>query len=514
MNKILFQIFCAILFLFNIVNSGGGVIFSQVTPAVVLLNERTFSIPFQVLNDNNVDRTDEVELLVSKDRGGRWYSVGRKPIESKFFLFEADSDGEFWFAFRTITVSGTVKRSVGNSPQIRVIVNTANVNVTQNSNKPIEPAQKIHSQHNHNNAEINTYKVVEGTIQPPKPIVFVKGSEKIAGKKISKNQFEHKTEYNIENNHANDSKNQNKINIEEFDLPATNQKDQESQKSPESKKDQLVDLPFPVSPDSRLIDINNANNIETKSDIAATVESPDKMSKAERRTKLLLRLFDNIAELFRNEMDKDNIDIDSGAGVMVAAVAKKETNNETNGDTNNADASMKIIPVNNRNENDNGNDEVVKSEVAGDSKIADKSVEVPRAVIATGAETVAKNYQSNQNQNQNTNPKPSNDQNTKREVSRLRITGVTMNVATERYQIIVKWDVGEVSVSGKLADVLRSDSAAGVWQPIAVGIPNNGEYWWYISPEDKKPFYLKIRTRNAIDIINEDITKSPIKIND
>jgi hypothetical protein len=465
MNKIVLPIFVVALCLVNTVNSNGKLAFSQSTPTVVVINERSFTIPFQVLNNNNIDRTDSVELLVSKDRGVSWYSVGRKSIEAKSFLFEADSDGEYWFSFRTITVSGTVKRSIGSSPQIRVFVdtsNTSNLNATQKTNNTIAPENKTHSQKNYNTAGINTYKIAEGTIQPPKPITFNKNPETTADKKININK----------NNLA-------EIENEPLNLTTTNQLDQELQKSP------IDDLPFPISPDSNVVNLNNIKNEKTKPNIEETIELSDKMSKTERRTKLLLRLFNDCVALIKNETGiiKD-VDKNNSSEEIIASVDKN--------DLNDANISSDITSTNNRNENYIA----AKDELVSSSDDIVKSAELPPAVEATSAELVAKNYQPNPNDN------------------KLRITGVTMNVATEQHQIIVKWSNGDSSESGKLADVLRGESADGVWQPIAIGIPNNGEYWWYISPEDKKPFYLKIQTRNSINIINEDITKSPITIQD
>ncbi|MDR2642926.1 MAG: hypothetical protein LBC74_09045 [Planctomycetaceae bacterium] len=463
MNKILFLIFFVILCFLNVVNFGGRIVFSQNTTPVVMMNERIFSIPFQVLNNNSYDRTDEVELIVSKDRGTHWYSVGRKPIEAKFFVFETDSDGEYWFAFRTITASGSVKRSAINSPQIRVLVNTSNLTATQKTNSQLQ------NYNTPNTANSKSHKITEGTIQPPKPIVFNKNPENIPDKKIIKNKTEQ----------ANSTSN--------------------NQKNHKNQEKQLVNLPPLVSPKNKLLNINNDNIEETKSHITGTIELPDKLSKTERRAKLLLSLFDNVAALFKNEIyDKNDVDKNTGNKKVIAKKIDKN-------DVGNTNISNDIMPVNNHNEKDNV---AIKDGPPRELGIVAKSIDSPSAVMATAAETVAKNYQQVRNTNQNQNQ----EQNTTRDIVKLRITGVTMNVATEQYQIIVKWNSGDSAVSGKLVDVLRGESENGLWQPIAIGLPNNGEYWWYVSPEDKKPFYIKIRTRNSVEVICEDTTKSPITI--
>ncbi|MDR0392095.1 MAG: hypothetical protein LBH59_09325 [Planctomycetaceae bacterium] len=487
MKKILLLIFFVILFLVNTVNLNGKLAFSQVAPSVVMMGERSFMIPFQVLNDNNnIDRTDAVELLVSKDRGVSWYSVGRKSLDAKTFLFEADSDGEYWFSFRTITVSGTVKRSVGNSPQMRVFVdtsNTSNLNPTNKINNTIANENKSHLQKNYNNAGINTYKIAEGRIQPPKPTIFNKNSEKIANKKINKNK----------NNLVDNTPNSNEIEKEQLNLATTDQLDQGLSKSP------IDELPFPISPDGSVVNINNVKNDNTDagSDIGEVVELSGKLSKAERRVKLLLRLFNDCVALVKNEAIGDviikGVDESNRSEGIIAGGGGGDSDSLSG-----TSISSDIISMNNRNENYIGVGGVDGGDGVGIGSVGViKTVEVPSAVEAVGSELVAGDYQLSRNDSG----------------SKLRITGVTMNVATEQRQIIVKWSNGDLG-SGKLADVLRGDSMDGVWQPIAVGIPNNGEYWWYISPEDRKPFYLKIQTRNSINVINEDITKSPITIQD
>jgi hypothetical protein len=96
-------------------------VFGQTLPPLTQVNVSTFTIPFEV--EESVIR--EVELLVSKDRGRRWYSAGRQPVEAGKFTFQADSNGEYWFAFRTKTLAGNVSPMNG-LPQLRVLVESAN----------------------------------------------------------------------------------------------------------------------------------------------------------------------------------------------------------------------------------------------------------------------------------------------------------------------------------------------------------------------------------------------------
>ncbi|MDR2761067.1 MAG: hypothetical protein LBB88_00515 [Planctomycetaceae bacterium] len=537
----------AILFLANAVDFGGGMAFSQNVGTIVSINERSFSIPFQVFNDNVIDKVAEVELLVSKDRGTRWYSVGRKPIDEKFFLFEADSDGEYWFSFRTVTASGAVKRSANNKPQIRVNVDTeivnsvnsvnsaqneslnlnANTHSNVNSNEIKSPIIKqSQSNYGSSNAGLNNYNrnrnyVAEGIIYPPKPAVFAKNAEKNIAKTQSKNEIKtitnnlpNSTDIKIDNmktenlnlalNENNNSNNEKKEQNNSTDLADR-----------KSLGDSLEELPFPILPDSKLLSANdktndnsndsskvnlNLNEVESNFGEVETFKGSEKISKAERKAQIIKRLFEDFMALLKDDDDNnDNNNNDVYDEIETAVVDNKSEI------VNTADTAKS---ANNRNEN---------SDVITKNDLVDSSVIPPSAVIAKGDEMIAKNFNvQNQAKNQvQTDDNKTNDNNSDevRGVGKVLITGVTMNVATEQNQIIVKWSCGDFVTAGKLADVMRAESVNGEWKPIAVGIPNNGEYWWYVSPEDKKlPFYLMIRTRNSIEIIGEDITKSPITV--
>lgn len=92
-------------------------------PPLLPVNVPNFTIPFEISGSAGIIR--EVELLVSQDRGRRWNVVARQPVETEKFAFRADGDGEYWFAFRTVTLTGDVNPMTG-TPELRVLVNTKN----------------------------------------------------------------------------------------------------------------------------------------------------------------------------------------------------------------------------------------------------------------------------------------------------------------------------------------------------------------------------------------------------
>jgi len=92
------------------------------------------------------------------------------------------------------------------------------------------------------------------------------------------------------------------------------------------------------------------------------------------------------------------------------------------------------------------------------------------------------------------------------------ITGIALDNTTTGSQIVVRWNRGHELWRDAQIDVLRSNNQEGQWSPIAINLPNSGEYWWFITPEDLKPFYVAVRIRSLEGGIQLDATKSVITV--
>lgn len=91
---------------------------SPSSPAPIQLRLRRFEIPFSV--DSVGQRPTKVQLFVSNDQGAQWKLFDTQPPTGKTFLFEATSDGEYWFATRTVDASGLSYPQGDISAQLRV----------------------------------------------------------------------------------------------------------------------------------------------------------------------------------------------------------------------------------------------------------------------------------------------------------------------------------------------------------------------------------------------------------
>ena len=92
------------------------------------------------------------------------------------------------------------------------------------------------------------------------------------------------------------------------------------------------------------------------------------------------------------------------------------------------------------------------------------------------------------------------------------ITGIRLNPTRSGLQIVVMWNAGHASWQDAQIDVFRGESKEGEMTPIAINLPNSGEYWWFLTPEDLKPFHITVRIRSMYGEIREDVTQSAITI--
>ena len=311
------------------------------------VNVPSFTIPFEIGGSAQTIR--DVELLVSQDRGRRWSSAARQPVETGKFAFRADADGEYWFAFRTITLTGEAS-SVTGHPELRVLVDTKNPMM-------VSPFQQSET----------------GAVMPPKPERY---------------------------------------------RPENRLKTQ------------------PMQP------------MKTEEWATGELESEAKPERinAEKPTQMLAPRF---------------------PGFDLPEPGKNSGGDFVNDLLNEMSPFLDVQPVVAR--------KTLNHAVATD--VSRSQTDTPAGII-TGIDL-----------NQ-----PEKDQ------------------SDARPRIIVKWHPGHELWRDAQIDVLRSGTLEGQWSPIAINLPNSGEYWWYLSPEDLKPFYIAVRIRSFRGGSSVDVTQKRIEI--
>jgi len=78
---------------------------SKVQSQYVAYNRRNFLVPFNIPSAD-VPRYKQIQLWSSSDSGRNWGKVAVTSPDKPFFNFTAKSDGDFWFAVRTVDTQG------------------------------------------------------------------------------------------------------------------------------------------------------------------------------------------------------------------------------------------------------------------------------------------------------------------------------------------------------------------------------------------------------------------------
>ena len=324
-------------------------------------NQRSFSIPFEVRNDGASDPPKEIELLYSSDRGARWFSVKRLPLDAKKFDFTAPSDGEYWFIFRTITLSGVIKAANQSGPQLRVLVDTVLPEPVIASTSPTTAAPPLNPLRSVDKP--TPQMAPEATvvpITPPKPL---------------RKQARHET----------------------------------------VKK--IADIDEPVVPQNKI------------QQTPPTLFSP------------------------------------SGEAVPVQSPTEKK---------------RPIDPL------------LVEMSRFYNAPLAKSEPRIPTPEPSiSNSEPLAPNPE-----------------------FRVpgTISGVSLGDVQRQPRVVVRWDIGNESWQSAYVDILRGTSPLGPWLPMATNLPNNGEYWWFVTKEDFKPFHVSVRLRLSSGASTSDATRLPIRI--
>ena len=342
-------IFCAVVLGLSPYSFG-----QQNSPSLIPVNVSNFTIPFEV--SESVTAVQYVELLVSKDRGRRWHAVARQPIESGKFAFRADSNGEHWFAFRTVAANGNVTPFNG-QPHLRVMVN---------ANEPmiVLPSQQSES----------------GPLTPPKPERYRTGN-----------------------------------------------------------------APKPQSSVAPILPMEAA---APKTD-EPEIESEPAKTYPEETAQILAPRLPGVEPAEREMNHSGNLLDDLLSGMSPF---------------------MDVQPVEVR-------------RMSTDSRVAPSFPSAPTALATLADAPVGS------------------------------IIGVDLNTKDVVIpQIIIRWNPGQESWQDAQIDVLRGAAKEGPWTPIVINLSNKGEYWWFLTPEDLKPFYITVRIRSFHGGIREDVTQLPIEI--
>ena len=116
---------CALLFIALMLTSGSGSVIAQApvhNAKVISTNLLGFGVPFEVNpNDSSII---EVQLYLSEDQGKTWSFYGRQSTDKKEFPFRTSSDGEYWFALKTLNRNRQLMPEGKTAPGLIMLVDT------------------------------------------------------------------------------------------------------------------------------------------------------------------------------------------------------------------------------------------------------------------------------------------------------------------------------------------------------------------------------------------------------
>lgn len=94
-------------------------------PKPIYWKQSVFSIPYQINRPATADDAPlEVRLLVSRDAGATWKTLEAAKPQVKGFVYNAEEDGEYWFAVQTVDRFGRLHPPNDIQPELHVVVDT------------------------------------------------------------------------------------------------------------------------------------------------------------------------------------------------------------------------------------------------------------------------------------------------------------------------------------------------------------------------------------------------------
>lgn len=91
-------------------------------PKVVVTRLNAFGVPFKI---NAADSAFiEVQLYLSQDQGRTWSFFARQTTDNTEFPFQASSDGEYWFALKTLSRDRQLLPTGDPQPELKILVDT------------------------------------------------------------------------------------------------------------------------------------------------------------------------------------------------------------------------------------------------------------------------------------------------------------------------------------------------------------------------------------------------------
>ncbi|MDR1493178.1 MAG: hypothetical protein LBT05_10705 [Planctomycetaceae bacterium] len=434
-----------------------------------------FSIPIQ-LNDHDKDSVVAVELLYSPNEGKNWHSCTKIDVTQEKFEFNAPSEGEYWFAFRTVSKNGSIKQ-IGKIPQARVRVDTT-------------PPKLITSAKKNDSGEVVVEWIAEDLSLKSNNVAislsYDSGTNWMALAADPKNTT---TVGNRETGYAKFWPNHEAFSVEircELEDLAKNKEIFTTQLN--LKNENKI-----TNGDSRLALASTTESSNADATTAAAMTPPQPLVVPSYKP----RQYTNDGFSATNVAPIPGTFVSPIASSGVSAAVNETIENELDNmlrSLGNAPqpVSARVMP-----RIANGVSANVSEKK--DNQVLSASVQQPQVIAEVLAST-------NEN-GENSNIIPPNTaiistENAEKNKPEIIFPGkiVSIEIATSFNNqpcILVRWVSGDAVFFGSKVDLYRSTTKYGPWRPIVFDLNNSGEYFWTITPVDESPFFLRIDLRST-----------------
>ncbi|MDR1385125.1 MAG: hypothetical protein LBJ67_14930 [Planctomycetaceae bacterium] len=460
-----------------------------------------FFIPIQ-MSGHDKDAAVAVELIYSPDEGKNWYSYKRIDITQDKFEFNASAEGEYWFAFRTMSKNGVMKQ-IGKTPQARVRVDTTPPQLSVNAKK--NDSGEVVVEWNAEDVSLKPNNVVislsydSGTnwttlATDSKNTMLIDNRETGYAKfwphheaasvdirceleDLAKNKEIFTTQLILKNEH----------NSTDNDNQATGSVD----KKPSAVKANGTMIAPPPQP--LVVSSNQPHQSmgfgKEGNGYQMSYQFSENQVAAAPGTFALPVASASANETVGNEKignERDNMlrtfgDVPQpvSAGVMPRVASEISANVSENNDNNQlASASFQQPPI-------------IANVLASTNESGTNPNTTPSNTATIPAEDA------NRNEPEITFPG--------------KIVLINKGVFNDQPCIIVRWVSGDTAFFGSKVDLYRSRNKYGPWRPIVFDLTNTGEYFWRITPADETPFFLRVELRSTQGTFT-DFTSRPISL--
>lgn len=449
--------------------------------------------------------------MVSRDQGVRWHSAGRQTIDAKKFDFKTEEDGELWFSFRTVTLSGAT-RQTGNGPQIRVLVDSVapklDLEMQQQESGELLVQWKAEDRH-----------LSDRNLSGRRPDFAVSDRSGVA-----KEEEKKWTPLNVDGKHFRFTESGAdgrflfwpENDVTELELRAviadfagnTAEKTISAKIKPVHRdeatrfQDALkAGVEKPMTPDGK-VEVRTSSGPETSPTQTSPTPGqtvrlePPRPTKMKKEAKKPVAAADTAVTATEVPSEKEPIRESAPPAPETSPTDPlTESLVAEMGRFFEQGLSVEIAP---------------KAEKKPTEPVTQTAPKLPPATPPAPAPSTGKTASA---------VTPTAPASPEKPAPRHpgKITGISLNTAASQPQIIVKWNPGDAPWRDARIDLFRcadipEAEMSSPWFPVATNLPNSGEYWWYLSNDDFKPFRILLQIRAPQGSVHFDTTRSAIRI--